>query len=176
MICKNCGKEFTEKYSKWSNGNFCCKECARKYSSMIKRDEINKKVSIKLKGKVHGGINHYNTTVEKLREEYYKQPKVCSICGNMLTYEQRKYKTCCNKCKRQQISNKLKTIPVKIGGYVINSCRGKHGWYKGIYCDSTYELAYVIYCLDHNIPIRRCEEVFEYKLMVKNIIIILISL
>lgn len=24
--CKQCGKEFSEKYSKWSDGNFCCKE------------------------------------------------------------------------------------------------------------------------------------------------------
>lgn len=31
-ICKNCGKKFEEKYSKWSDGNFCCKECARSYS------------------------------------------------------------------------------------------------------------------------------------------------
>lgn len=27
-----CGNEFFEKYSKWSNGNFCSKSCARSYS------------------------------------------------------------------------------------------------------------------------------------------------
>ena len=48
-ICKNCGKEFLEKYSKWSNGDFCCKECARSYSTKNKRQEINEKVSKTLK-------------------------------------------------------------------------------------------------------------------------------
>lgn len=43
------------------------------------------------------------------------------------------------------------------------SGRGKKGYYKGFYCASTYELAYVIYCLDHNIQIERCKEYFEYE-------------
>ena len=43
------------------------------------------------------------------------------------------------------------------------SGRGKKGSYKGFWCDSTYELAYIIYCLDHNIPIRRNKEYFEYE-------------
>ncbi|MFW6174081.1 MAG: hypothetical protein ACOC5T_10100, partial [Elusimicrobiota bacterium] len=33
MVCKKCGKEFTEKYSKWSNGDFCSQKCARSFSS-----------------------------------------------------------------------------------------------------------------------------------------------
>ena len=53
-ICKNCGKEFLEKYSKWSNGDFCCKECARSYSTKNKRQEINEKVSKTLKGRIIG--------------------------------------------------------------------------------------------------------------------------
>lgn len=51
-----------------------------------------------------------------------------------------------------------------MSGYRKGSGYGKHGWYKGIYCDSTYELAYLIYCLDHNIDIKRCDESFEYEL------------
>lgn len=51
-----------------------------------------------------------------------------------------------------------------MSGYRKGSGYGKHGWYNGIYCDSTYELAYLIYCLDHNIDIKRCDKSFEYKL------------
>lgn len=49
--------------------------------------------------------------------------------------------------------------------YDVNrkSGRGRKGYYKGFYCASTYELAYVIYCLDHNIQIERCKEYFEYE-------------
>lgn len=32
MKCKNCKNDFTEKYSKWSNGDFCSKKCARIFS------------------------------------------------------------------------------------------------------------------------------------------------
>lgn len=48
------------------------------------------------------------------------------------------------------------------GGYRCGSGRGKKGWYKGIFCDSSWELAYVIYCLDHNIDIRRNTEKRQY--------------
>lgn len=50
----------------------------------------------------------------------------------------------------------------KFGGLTKGSGRGKKGYYKGFWCDSSYELAYVIYCLDHNIQIERCKEYFEY--------------
>lgn len=43
----------------------------------------------------------------------------------------------------------------KLGGYNPGSGRGKKGWYKGFFCDSSWGLAYIIYCLDHNIDIKR---------------------
>lgn len=49
-----------------------------------------------------------------------------------------------------------------LGGYVEGSGRGKKGRYKGFYCDSSWELAYVMYCLDHNICIERNTAKFEY--------------
>jgi hypothetical protein len=48
------------------------------------------------------------------------------------------------------------------GGKRIGSGRGKQGWYKGIYCDSSWELAFLVYYLDHNKNIKRCEEKREY--------------
>ncbi len=36
------------------------------------------------------------------------------------------------------------------------------GWYSGIYCGSTWELAFVVYCLDHGVNIARCAEAFWY--------------
>lgn len=51
----------------------------------------------------------------------------------------------------------------KGGGYKPGSGRGKQGWYKGYWCDSSWELAYVIYNLDHNIKFVRNKEGFEYE-------------
>ena len=49
------------------------------------------------------------------------------------------------------------------GGPRSSGGRGKQGWYKGIWCDSSWELAYVIYCLDHDMDITRNKNSFEYK-------------
>lgn len=36
------------------------------------------------------------------------------------------------------------------------------GTYKGIQCDSRWELAFLIYCLDKKQPIKRCTLIFPY--------------
>lgn len=50
----------------------------------------------------------------------------------------------------------------QLGGYHKKSGRGKKGWYKGYWCDSSWELAYVIYNIDHNIEFKRNTIGFEY--------------
>ena len=46
-----------------------------------------------------------------------------------------------------------------------NLCgKGLRGHYKGYYCQSSWELAYVIYCLDNNISISRNTDGFKYTL------------
>lgn len=51
----------------------------------------------------------------------------------------------------------------KMGGYRQGSGRGKQGWYKGYWCDSSWELAFVIYNLEHNIKFQRNTQKFEYE-------------
>jgi hypothetical protein len=48
------------------------------------------------------------------------------------------------------------------GGYVKGSGRGKKGTYKGIYCDSSWELAFILYCEHYEIPIKRNNIYFTY--------------
>lgn len=71
--------------------------------------------------------------------------------------------------RKRKISDQAK---LKNGGYRQGSGRGKKGWYKGFFCDSSYELAYLIYCLDHNIDIKRNTEKrkYEYQGTIKNYI------
>ena len=46
-----------------------------------------------------------------------------------------------------------------------NLCgKGKRGYYKGYYCQSSWELAYVIYQLEHNVAFIRNKEGFKYIL------------
>lgn len=44
-----------------------------------------------------------------------------------------------------------------VGGVREGSGRSKSGYYKGIYCGSTYELCWVIHALDHGIAFKRFE-------------------
>lgn len=58
-------------------------------------------------------------------------------------------------------SNKGKTHGT--GGYREGSGRGKSGWYKGYYCASSWELAWVIYHIDHGIAFTKNAEQFPYQ-------------
>lgn len=61
--------------------------------------------------------------------------------------------------RKEKIAQKAK---ISNGGYRQGSGRGKKGWYKGFFCDSSWELAYVVYCLEHNIDIKRNNEKRQY--------------
>lgn len=60
--------------------------------------------------------------------------------------------------RRLHISESMR----RFGGYRQGSGQGKKGWYQGYWCDSTYELVYVIYNLDHGIAFSRNTERLEY--------------
>lgn len=49
-----------------------------------------------------------------------------------------------------------------LGGYQPGSGRGKKGWCRGVWCDSSYELAFVVYASDHGIAFERNREAFPY--------------
>lgn len=50
-----------------------------------------------------------------------------------------------------------------LGGYRPGIGRGRRGRYKGIWCDSSWELAYVIFNLDHKVEFRRNKKAFVYR-------------
>lgn len=89
---------------------------------------------------------------KRVKTLYLENPFHCCICKNSIPFRRRQYKTCSTLCGKK---NK--------GGYNPGSGFSKHGWYKGYWCDSTYELIFLIYCLDHNIPIKRNTEKFFYQ-------------
>jgi len=68
--------------------------------------------------------------------------------------------------KKHSIETKIKLSKLAkkqgFGGVTKGGGRGKSGWYKGIWCDSSWELAWVIYNLDHNIKFERNKKGFEY--------------
>lgn len=107
--------------------------------------------------------------------------KICLRCGDefeligtekQLNYSRAK-KYCSNKCARaRNLSQETKDKIAKKMSEYNNSDdpnvkkdykkRFKTGWYKGYYCDSSWELAFIIYHLENNIIFERNKEGFEY--------------
>ena len=63
--------------------------------------------------------------------------------------------------RREKISRRMKNNP-QAGGYRKGSGRGKKGWYKNVFCDSSWELAFLVYHLEHDLYIERCSERRSY--------------
>ena len=87
----------------------------------------------------------------RLKDKYASGELVSHQKGHLRTVEE-----------KAKISATMKSNP-NAGGRRRGSGRGKKGWYKGFYCDSTYELVYVIYNLDNDIPFSRCKREYEYR-------------
>lgn len=149
--CEKCGKVMTKKFG---SGRFCSRSCA---NSRIKSEQTKQKISKSVKN------SHLN------KRHPLKAVKYCKICGKKLytihsksgvcrycLYHSSEGKNCLHKVLSENIKGKS-------GGIRIGAGNSKHGWYKGIYCDSTYELAYLIYCLDNKIPIIRCPYTYKYS-------------
>ena len=107
--------------------------------------------------------------------------KVCLRCENEFELvgtesklnHSRAKKYCSDKCARaRKLSQSSKDKITKKMSEYFNSDnpnvkkdfkkRFKTGWYKGYYCDSSWELAFIIYHLENNLPFERNKEGFEY--------------
>lgn len=86
-----------------------------------------------------------STTI--LKERY------CLFCEKQFTSYHKEQKYCSLACSY--------TSP-NMGGVREGSGRAKTGYCDGIYCGSTYELAWVIYNLDNAVPFTRCDKIFIY--------------
>lgn len=67
----------------------------------------------------------------------------------------------CGKPAKNKFCSRVCAGKFSKGGYRQGSGRSKSGYYKGIFCASTYELVWVIYRIDHNLPVNRFEGYIE---------------
>lgn len=141
MVCEKCGKEHDGSFG---SGRFCSLKCAH---SRTWTGEHNLARSEKLKGRRVGGA---------IPDPSSKEIRTCKCGVQFEVYKHGNRKFCSKACSTQHkdYSN--------CGGVRLGSGRSKSGWYKGIYCGSTYELAWVIYHLDHGISFERNNEGFDY--------------
>jgi len=146
--CTVCSKEFKIKEFNVENPKkskyYCSRSCANKriWDSQHKQKLSN---ICKNSDKV---ISANRKICENKKEKSLKIKKGnCLYCGETL-YKSKKYHSkCWLKCS---------------GGIKKGSSRGKSGWYKGYWCDSSYELAWIIYQIDNGQKFERNKEGFDY--------------
>lgn len=140
LICEKCSKLY-EKSNVWNSTRFCSKSCA---NSRHRSQELKDKVSSTLKGKPTGRPAH-----NKGRSKIV--PNTCLMCATIC----KPYKKTCSYTCWVESKRKYALQQEKHGG-------GHKGRYNRIQCDSTYELAFLIWNLDHGINIARCNSVYPY--------------
>jgi hypothetical protein len=146
-LCEKCNKKHKGIYG---SGRFCSSLCARTFSSLINRTERNLKISKAIKQKLLNGDK-----VGFCKIDFNKKVnKKCEIC-KCNTLNNKRF--CSQKCQTVNWSKKVNSHPNNLGGYRQNSGRSKSGYYKGIFSNSTYELCWIIYRLEHNLFVKRFE-------------------
>lgn len=136
-ICKFCGRCSTSKQGNTNHESSC-------------KSNPNRNIRVShLKGKSASNCE----SIKRQKETYQKHLTECNFkpswSGRKHTEEQKR------KISSKMLGNS-NNDPNKTG-------KGKKGWYKGFYCSSTYELAYIIYCLDNNISIERYKGYYWYE-------------
>lgn len=144
LVCQYCKKEYNNKNS-LAQHEIRCKENPNK---------------IKIKGNKHShtawnkGLTKQTSEIVLKYSNTYKNNYRLGLHKKI----DRHYSEEVNAKRRQKALSNI------LNGFVVPIChsRAKHGYYNGIYCDSLWELCYVIYAKDHNINIIRNKKSFKY--------------
>lgn len=164
-ICLQCNSIIPYE-KKRTNTSYCSSKCSAIYTQKDGghchwTDEDKKKLSNLAKSNPKW-VENYN--------KKDKISKICPSCGS--TFEVTKCtikKLCCSrKCSNRWIKSSGYYKNKGRGGFRPNSGTSKKGWYKGYFCGSSWELAWLIYQLDHNIQVQRNKQGFTYVFNGKN--------
>lgn len=123
-------------------------------------------------------VNHHKECdlFKKLKQKQNKLNFTCDFCKKSWNTTKSGYKIHIKycKCNPNHICSPLKGTHISeetrhklqehAGGYRKGSGSGKRGYYKGIYCMSSWELAWVVYQFDHNKKVEQCKERFLYRM------------
>jgi hypothetical protein len=147
-LCVTCGNVVK------TGTKFCSRQCSNQ----------NRVPTSDHKKKVAESLRVYYSTHRQKNKKAYPTPKVvlnCQACPNqfLVTKWKQQQRFCSKACsfKKGSIDRS------KNGGLREGGGWGKQGWYKGYTCDSTWELAYIIWALDHGIEVRRNKIGYPYQ-------------
>lgn len=152
--CKGCEKSIL--YDKKEN-DYCSLSCSQTNYAKNHQEEMVLRGQI-TKQRIKDGTWKKPNPPKSVKGVPMKPRKIvpCAHCQNPMSLppssQHKKY--CSRVCAAKN--------PV-LGGYREKAGAPCSGWYKGIYCNSSWELAWVIYQLEHEVGFKRCEERFSYQ-------------
>lgn len=145
LVCKFCGAEKKNRNSLRNHERLCKDNPNRQKSALMLYNEGG-----------HKGHNQYT----KARELGLPDP-ICS--------EETRKKLSENGKGRKHTEETKKKLSDLAKARNLGGCdagnhggRGKRGYYKGLYCMSTWELAWVVYQLEHGKKVEQCKDRFPY--------------
>ena len=167
MLCDyGCGQEAKYPPQKGKFSKWCCSDSVNKCPEKRKRDSLLKRGRCpKWKnGHPKGQLGKKSFFKGKTFQAIYGSEKSNEIKRNISVSLKSTHPT--GKGKTEEIERervrKIKEKSSNYGGYRRGSGIGKKGWYKDFWCDSSWELAFVVYHLEHNIAFERNTKKFEY--------------
>ena len=148
MICEKCGKEHDGSFA---SGRFCSRSCANgRPHTEEQKNNISKGVK---------NSEKFWANLDLSIRKRYGPKKIlndkCLICGKQI----KPGNHACAEHKNQYISQR---VTGKTGGFRNYGGNGKSGIYKGFLCQSSWELAWLLYHLDKGDNVKRCKESFPY--------------
>lgn len=167
--CPKCGKEFIitcnqNTYDKGKYKHYCSRKCA---NSHIVSDETKLKIGNGVKTSEKFKVNNKLAIKNRINTIFLKTNKIinCRNCEKLFNYKtiingkMSSSYYCSEQCKQEYIHK----VAIQNGGFKEGSVKNfKSGWYKGIHCDSSWELAFLIYNFDNDIKVERCKEIRYY--------------
>lgn len=146
--CEKCQQSYSTS-AEWGSKRFCCRACA---NSRFRPQELRARVGAKLRGRKSKPESIQKGLATRRARGNLRQPHACIMCGGPVHKSHKR--TCSRECWIE--SKRAYALKQESHG-------GCHkGKYNGIPCDSTYELAFLIWNLDHSIDIARCNHTYSY--------------
>jgi hypothetical protein len=149
--CKCCGSVLPYEKRKYQ---YCSSSCFG--TEQFADPERRRKASEEVRRRQRNGT--WKIACPPVRQRVARVQKQCLHCGKLFEVlpSEAGYRKCCSRHCAGKLSKRR-------GGYREGSGVGKSGWFRGVYCASTWELAWVMYHIDHGIVFRRNLEGFPYK-------------
>lgn len=146
--CEKCQQSYSSS-AKWGSKRFCSRACANSRTKTQAQKDLARQQMLGRKLKPES-IEKGLATKRAKGKIQLSHP--CIVCGGSVFKSNKR--TCSRECWIE--SKRLYALKQETHG------GGHKGKYKGIMCDSTYELAFLVWHLDQGIDIKRCESVYQY--------------